>query len=192
MKLFALPACVVVLTGCLSGSAQDSPQEYLDQETAATVSIVNHPLVFAHERPERAVHMRDYVTMAGAAVDRGGKTDYLLITYFWTTLDHHGREHEPRPLLAGEITVVADDRRIRLKPGTQSPHDLGIGSNVHAPPAGSAVPTIYRLDLPTLRFIAHAHHLALLKDADDSSAAFELWSDQRGSLRGLVEVLSGH
>ena len=62
-------------------------------------------------------------------------------------LDFHGREHESRSLresdpLAIEITVIADDRRIRLKPGTQSPQDLGIGSNVHAPPTGSAVPTI--------------------------------------------------
>ncbi len=196
IRLVALAIWAAVLTSCFGVPTEDDPREYLDQDTAATISIVNHPLVFARERPERAVHMRDYVTVAAAAVDRGGKTDYLLITYFWTTLDFHGREGESRSLgesdpHAIEMIIIADDRRIKLKPGTQSPRDLGIGSNVHAPPTGSAVQSVYRLDLPTLRFVSAAHHLALVKDADNTSAAFELWSDQRASLRGLVKSLSG-
>ena len=68
----------VALSACTTLPGTADPEEYLDPETAATISIVGKPLVFAHERPERAAHMRDYVTLAAAAVNRSGKTDYVL------------------------------------------------------------------------------------------------------------------
>ena len=43
--------------------------------------------------------MRDYVTLAAAAVNRSGKTDYVLVAYDWTTFDEHGRSGETRQRL---------------------------------------------------------------------------------------------
>src|SRR5205814_7801600 len=34
-----------------------------------------------------AANVRDYVTLAAAAVDRNGKVSYVLIGYFWSTVD---------------------------------------------------------------------------------------------------------
>ena len=75
----------VALTACAALPGTPGPEEYLDPTTAATISVVGKPMVFGHERPERAAHMRDYVTLAAAAVNRGGKTDYVLVAYDWTT-----------------------------------------------------------------------------------------------------------
>ncbi|MBS0419517.1 MAG: hypothetical protein JSR66_17535 [Proteobacteria bacterium] len=186
----------IAQSGCVTTSDTEAPQEYLDNETAATVLVAARPLVFARDRPELAVHMRDYVTLAAAAVDRMGKTDYVLIAYFWTTLDAHGREGEsampggadPR---TRELIIVADDRRIRLRSGAVSAHDMGIGEAVHAPPSRAAIQVLYRVDLATLRFLSAAHHLALLQDVNDPTSSFQLWSDRRPALNGLVRSLNG-
>lgn len=192
----------VVIIGALHGAlgscmtAGTAPEEYLDNETAATVLVVARPLVFARDRPELAVHMRDYVTLAAASVDRSGRTDTVLIAYFWTTLDPHGREGERNPLTGAdpssrELIIVADDRRIRLKAAPVTAHDIGIGGAVHAPPSRTAVQVLYRVDVATLRFLAAAHHLALLQQGDDPTASFQLWSDRRPALQELVKSLSG-
>ena len=90
-RVAASAATVNLLIGCALTPDPQSPREYLDQTTAATVIIVARPMVFAHEKPELAVHMRDYVTLAAATIDRSGKTDYVVIAYFWSTFDAHGR-----------------------------------------------------------------------------------------------------
>jgi hypothetical protein len=180
----------VALSACTTLPGTASPEEYLDPETAATISIVGKPLVFAHERPERAAHMRDYVTLAAAAVNRSGKTDYVLVAYDWTTFDEHGRSGETASA-ATTLVVAADDRRITLRLAGHSAHDVGIGTPVHPPPAGSATPDIYRTDLATMRFIAAARHLEVLKQSDAAATAYPIWDDQRAALGVFVDLLSG-
>jgi hypothetical protein len=180
----------VALTACTALPGTPGPEEYLDPTTAATISVVGKPMVFAHDRPERAAHMRDYVTLAAAAVNRGGKTDYVLVAYDWTTFDEHGRSGETPAFTAG-LVVAADDRRIALTLAGHSAHDVGIGTPVHPPPVRSAEPDIYRTDLETLRFIAAARHLAVLRRGDDPSSAYEIWDDQRAALDAFVALLDG-
>lgn len=195
-RLMVISALSDALSGCLTAGTTDVPEEYLDSETAATVLVVARPLVFARDRPELAVHMRDYVTLAAGSIDRGGKTDYVLIVYFWTTLDSHGREGESG-LLSGtdpgsaELVIIADDRRIRLRAASVSAHDMGLGAAVHAPPSRTARQVLYRVDLATLRFLSAARHLALLRDANDPTSSFQLWSDRRAALSALVRSLGG-
>ena len=180
----------VALSACTTLPGTASPEEYLDPTTAATISIVGKPLVFAHERPERAAHMRDYVTLAAAAVNRSGKTDYVLVAYDWTTFDEHGRSGEaPSPTTV--LVVAADDRRITLNLAGHSAHEVGIGTPVHPPPVGSATPDIYRTDLATMRFIAAARHLAVLKQSDAAATSYPIWDDQRAALGVFVDLLSG-
>jgi hypothetical protein len=180
----------VALSACTTVPGTASPEEYLDPETAATISIVGKPLVFAHERPERAAHMRDYVTLAAAAVNRSGKTDYVLVAYDWTTFDEHGRSGEIHSATTA-LVVAADDRRITLNLAGHSAHDVGIGTPVHPPPVGSPTPDIYRTDLATMRFIAAARHLAVLKQSDAAATAYTIWDDQRAALGVFVDLLSG-
>jgi len=180
----------VAVSACTTLPGTASPEEYLDPTTAATISIVGKPLVFAHERPERAAHMRDYVTLAAAAVNRSGKTDYVLVAYDWTTFDEHGRSGET-PGATTALVVAADDRRITLNLAGHSAHDVGIGTPVHPPPVGSATPDIYRTDLATMRFIAAARHLEVLKQSDAAATAYPIWDDQRAALGVFVDLLSG-
>ncbi len=180
---------LLALDACTALPSADAPQEYLDETTAATVNVVGQPIVFARERPERAAHVRDYMTLAAARVNRAGKIDYVVIAYFWSTLDERGKASTAQA--ANTLLIAADDRRIRLALQGHSAREAGIGVPVHAPPASSATPNVYHTDLATLRFISEARHLAVLARDDDVSPRYEIWDDHRAALRSLVQLLDG-
>lgn len=179
----AVGACAAALAG------PKAPQEYLDEKTAATITVVGEPLVFACARPELAANVRDYVTVAAAAVDRSGKYTYVLISYVWSTVDPRLRR-DPLPS-AEPLALQADDRRIELHLSGHSAHEAGIGVPVHAPEGIDTPPNVYATDLATLRFLAAARHLSLLPDSDGSQPPYELWEDRRASLRAFVRHMSG-
>jgi hypothetical protein len=179
----------LLLIGCLPLMGGKQPEEYLDEETAATVTVVGEPLVFANPRRDLAANARDYVTMAAAAVDRAGKVSYVLITYIWSTVDPALRQDAlPAP---AALIVQADDRRIEFHLDGHTAHESGIGRPVHAPPASAAVPNVYHTDLATLRFLAEARHLKVLPPNDSPLPAYELWDDQRTALRAFVRRMGG-
>lgn len=185
-----LPAAVLLaLTTCAALAAGKQPQEYLDEETAATVTVVGEPLIFANERRDLAANERDYVTLAAAAVNRNGKISYVLIAYFWSTVDPRLRQDalpSPEPLL-----LQADDRRIELHLRGHSAHEAGIGVPVHAPPGAPVTPNVYGTDLATVRFVTEARRLTLLVDSDPSPLSYELWEDHRAALRTFVHHMNG-
>jgi hypothetical protein len=61
-------AVLVAFGTCAALAGDKRPREYLDEETAATITVVGDPLVFACAQPNLAANVRDYVTLAAAAV----------------------------------------------------------------------------------------------------------------------------
>ena len=175
------------LAGALAATKE--PQEYLDEDTAATVTVVGEPLLFAFARTDLAANVRDYVTLAAAAVDQNGKISYVLISYFWSTVDPRLR-HEPLPP-AEPFVLQADDRRIELHLKGHSAHEAGIGMPVHAPPGDPVTPNVYACDLATLRFIAESRRLSLQAESNGADVSYELWEDRRAALRAFVRHMSG-
>ena len=186
----ALPLAVLLALGtCVALAGDKPPQEYLDEETAATITVVAEPLVFACPRPDLAANVRDYVTLAAAAVDRNGKVSYVLIAYFWSTVDPRLRQDKlpsPEPLV-----LQADDRRIELALRGHSAHEAGIGQPVHAPPGAALTPNVYGTELATLRFVAEARQLTIVADSGGTALSYELWEDRRTALRSFVHHMNG-
>jgi hypothetical protein len=172
---------------CAGAQPGAAPGEFLDETTGATVTVVDKPLVFARERSERAANLRDYVTMIAATVNRGGKVEYVLIAYVWSTLDPRFAARVP----TDSLLLLADDRRIVLTANGKSPSDLGIGVPVQAPPGHPVPPLVFPTDLATLRFIAAARSLAVQNPADDGAFNYDLWDDQRRALARFVRFLNG-
>jgi len=187
-RLRLLAAPLALLAGAALAS-DNPPIEYLDEDTGATVTAVEEPLVFEYARRDLAANGHDFATLAAASVNRGGKVEYVLIVYFWSTVDPRMRTDT---LPAAEPLVIqADDRRLTLKLRGHSAHEAGIGLPVHAPPVGNAAPNVYGTDLATVRFIAAARQLALLADSDGTTLTYELWTDRRPALRAFVRHMSG-
>jgi hypothetical protein len=176
-------AIAVLCSSCGTIPSADQPQSYLDQSTAATVTLVGRPLVFARERPNFAVHMRDYITLAAASIDRAGKIQLVLIAYFWTTFDPHARDDVAHP---DELTIVADDRRITLAKLNRTAHEAGIEERVNAPAVGSGPPVLYSADLATLRFIAASRSLSAHTRTGDTELDYSVWEDRRAALSQWV------
>lgn len=174
---------------CAAFAGDKEPQEYLDEDTAATITVVGEPLVFAYARRDLAANARDYVTLAAAAVNRAGKVSYVLIGYHWSTVDPRLRRD---PLPAAEPLVLqADDRRIDLKLRGHSAHEAGIGVPVHAPPGTDSPPNVYGIDLATLRFLGEARRLTVEADSGGASLTYELWEDRRPALRRFIQHMNG-
>jgi hypothetical protein len=193
MRLPYLPVVIVeiaiALGACASAPDSAGPSEFLDETTAATISVVAKPLVFAHERPELAVHARDYVTLAAASVNRGGAIEYYIFAYLWSTLDDTNRNGVP--LVADNLAIAADDRRINPQLVGHSSQEAGVGTAVRAPPGRHWTLNVYKTDVPTLGFIAEARHLTVITGAAEAPITYESWDDQRRALRGLVQRLQG-
>jgi len=191
-----LCGCTALLSACASGpagvekSAPSSKQaiEYLDQQSGATVTAMEKPLLFARDRSERAANLRDYVTMTAATVNRSGKRDCLLIAYIWSTLD---ARYEPARPVADSLILVADDRRIRLDAKGGTPADYGIVRAVGAPPGRTVKPLVFPTDLDTLRYIAAARSLQVEATVGDEVQSYILWDDQRKALDRFVRYLNG-
>ncbi len=184
-----LRAASLALLATLLCAAARPPDEYLDEQTAATLTIVAEPLVFACERRDLGAYARDYVTLAAVAVNRNRRVSYVLLAYFWSTVAPHLR---PDALTVPELLVVqADDRHIELRRSAHTARDEGVSVLIHPPPGTTASPLVYPTDLATLRFLAEAHRLKILSDSAATPTGFALWDDERGALRAFVQHLDG-
>jgi hypothetical protein len=181
--LMLLAACASEATVAPAGA-----NEYLDEVTGATITTVERPLVFARERRDLAANARDYVTLAAASVNRGGKIHYTLIVYVWSTVDTRARE---QPADAKIIVVSADDRRIRLTTSGRTAEAQGISKPVHEPPGPTLAPAVFETDLQTLRFLAAARNVSLQLGEDSLAPSYAIWDDERDSLGQFARFLNG-
>lgn len=195
-RIVGLYGATALLAACAGSPAAIDPSaasfkhpiEYLDEQSGATVTSMDKPLLFARDRSERAANLRDYVTMTAATVNRGGKINYLLIAYIWSTLD---ARYEPARPVADTLNLVADDRRIRLDASGGTLADFGMARAVDAPARRTVKPLLFSTDLATLRYIAAARSLQVEAKVGDDLVSYILWDDQRKSLDRLVRFLNG-
>jgi hypothetical protein len=205
-SLLLLGASVVV-----AASDANAPRQYADEETGATVFFVGRPLVFVHQRPTFGGDMprsapvapdmtaappspvppnmdapRDYLTLAAAAVDRGGKYTYVLIGYFWSVGGPPQGENACNS--RERLVLQLGDRRIEFVPSDGSARDAGISKPIYRP-STDAKPATYPSDLATLGLIAESAHPVLYCGAEKAPLKYELLEDRLPALRELVRHL---
>jgi hypothetical protein len=159
------------------------PDEYLDPVTAAMVSSVRAPIIFARPHQDVAANSRQYVNVVGASVNRSGHYEYLLLVYIWSTVDARlGAGAHP-----GETLVfLADERGIRLQRDGRTLKEVGIAKPLLAPLHYRGWPRIYHTDRDTLKFISAAHHVRLQLEGDQDARPFDIWTDGRRELGQLA------
>lgn len=189
VKFLILTAFAIAALPSSTAAAAHPPHQYTDEDTAATVTVVAEPWVFARSRRDLAANARDYVTLAAAAVDRSGHAEYVIVAYVWSTID--ARLDPERRRDTSTIVIAADDRRIELTGPVASADEVGIAKPVLPPPGPAHTAQIYRIDLDTLRFLAAARHVSLLLGADPLAPAYDIWSDGRPALRSLIDEVNG-
>jgi hypothetical protein len=166
----ALPGCTI---------PPPRPAEYLDPDTAALVTTVSTPIVFARTHNDVAANARQYATVAAVSINRSGRYEYVLLVYLWSTLDARlGIDRH----LGQNVILLADDRAIRLVRDSRSMHEVGISTPLHAPEHIRGQPRIYRTDRETLQFLSGARRVRLLLEGDEDPRPFDVWTDGRRAL----------
>jgi hypothetical protein len=186
MPLLAAALSLALLAqGCATQETQGT-REYLDEHTAATVTVVSKNLVFARARPEFAVNARDYLTIVPVDVNRGGKHALYLYCYGWSTVDKRGAVESP-----GEFQLVADGRQISLAPAAKTPHDLGFGELPITAPAHAYLTIVVPTMRETLLFLESSKDIFALRTRDGLNERFDIWEDGREALGEILHGGSG-
>jgi hypothetical protein len=184
-KLIPLGVALLAIgvAGCASAPTPQPPEEYLDPITAALVTTVSSPIVFARAHQDVSANSRQYATVAGVTINRSGRYEYLLLVYLWSTVDPRlGTDRHP----GQNLIWLADDRAIRLVRDPRSMHEAGISRPLYAPDHARGRPRIYRTDKETLRFLSNAKRLRLVLEGDDDPRPFDIWTDGRRELGQLA------
>ena len=159
--LLALGRLAIVATALATGACASPPsgvtRQYLDEESAATVTVARDALVFARDRPEFAVHARDYLTVVPVDVNRMGSHAAYFYCYVWSTIDK--RRSAAAGGVSAQFEVVADGQRIPLVPVNATARELGLAEPPIVAPSGSARLLIARTDRETLALLARASEL---------------------------------
>jgi hypothetical protein len=163
--------------------AGSHPNEYLDPVTAAMVSSVTAPMIFARAHQDVAANARQYATVVGSSVNRSGHYEYLLLVYIWSTVDARlGAGAHP----GDTLVLLADDRAIRLQRDGRSLREAGIAKPLLAPLHSRGPPRIYKTDRATVQFISSARQLRMQLEGDQDARPFDLWKDGRRQLGQLA------
>jgi hypothetical protein len=166
-------AVALLAAGCATPDSVSGEHEYLDEITAATVTVGSPTLVFARERPELAVHARDYLTLVPVDVNRAGTHSQYFYAYVWSTLDKRGLADEST--VAWRFDLVADGRRIALTPVAGELRDLGLGEPPLPAPARSAQVLVAPTSREVQAFVAGARELRAVATHGGGAERFELW-----------------
>jgi hypothetical protein len=181
-RLVLLAAVLTALAGCAAGPPPT--REILDQDTGNTFFVATRPLVFARNRSDVAAYARDYVTLLAVAVNEAGKYSEYLLLYRWSTVDR--RMLPPPDPKAGELRILADGRTLDLQPLEQVPVSVASQAGLREPNHGDAIAHAYKMDLPTLRFLATSRTLTIHLPQEALDTPFELWRDGRPDLERFV------
>ena len=182
----ATPAlCVVALLACAGcvASRATTLRQYQDAKTAATITVGAQMLVFARERPERAVHARDYLSLVPLDINRAGTHRLLVLIYDWLTVEPApGAGSEP----AERYSLVADGREIDLEPDGSSPRDAGLSSEPVEPPAHHAKAAYVPMTREELAYLVAAGELRAVRTVSGERISYELWRDDRATIETFL------
>lgn len=173
VRLLPCLLAALLATGCAVTPPAAGEREYLDEETAATVTVGARAIVFARDRPELAVNARDYLTLVPVDVNRSGRHEQYFFGYAWSTIDKRGLPGEED--VAPRFDLVADGRRVTLAPASEDRHDLGLGELPLSPPARSAQLVVSPTTREILDFVARAEEVRAVADLGGASVRYELW-----------------
>ncbi|HEY7643257.1 MAG TPA: hypothetical protein VH814_26240 [Steroidobacteraceae bacterium] len=170
-------------------AADDALRQYVDETTAASITVATQPLIFARERSDLAVNARDYVVLTATEVNITGSRSHFWSAYIWSTIDR--RDREPVVAPGDELVLVADGRPITLRSDGKTLRDHGLGQPPTRAPSRTAIPVLYAADRESISYVAHATELHIELIHGGSNEVFALWKDGRAALRAFSASVGG-
>lgn len=184
MRLFKTTFLLALLQLTLMGCATPTlaPREYLDEDTAATITMVAEPWIFASERSSAASAKRDFLSLYAIDVNRmGDHRQYLAVLQWWPP--------EVGAAAAPRLTLETQGTSHSLQATREQPRSLGIAQ----PLAGSSTEEgkwwYFEVDKQLLANVAAARDLRASFAIDGEPTAYTMWRDGSQELTELTAVL---
>ena len=178
----AVLAAMALLAGCASSPGAGT-REYLDEHSAATVTVVQPGITFARDRTDLAVHARDYFTIVPVDVNRMGTHDRYFYCMDWSTIDK--RATRETTAASRQYQLVADGRAIPLTPTAKSLRELGVVERPVEHQADATAVLLVPLDSDVIAYVSQATTLRVVLDDAGTTFRYDLWSGDPGALARL-------
>ena len=163
--------------GC--ASTPNAPREYLDEQTAATITVVNEPWIFTREQ-SAANQQRDYLHLYAIDVNRMGTH-----RQYFAALQSAPDRADAAPILE----LSAGEQTVKLHAVAEEPRELGIAQPVAESYTLTAAWWYYPVDKQALASWAKAGDLQARLIGADGRIAYVLWRDGREGLSELTALL---
>lgn len=182
MRTFVLASAALLLAAC-SSTQVVTPREYLDEKTAATITVVADPWIFNREGGPPQL---DFVHLYAIDVNRmGDHRKYLVVVKYWPAPEI---PESVRPTLE----VVLPERQITLEPVNAEARELGIGQPIDPSAPRSAKSWFYPLDKATLEAIARGAQFSVALSTEQARAPYIVWRDGSKELSEFSAVALGY
>jgi len=172
--LLVRAGCATLLAAMLAGCASRAPagpREYLDERTAATITVAGDAMIFSYDRPELGVNARDYVTLTAVDVNNSGRHATHLVGYAWSTIDKRGVEDG-----ASKYDIVAADRTLPLAVAPEGFRSIGVNEPPIPVPSRSALPLSAPVTREQVQFMLDTPDVRVVRTRDGVMERFEVWS----------------
>lgn len=185
MRIAVTASVLLILVGC-TATRSVAPREYLDEQTAATITMVADPWIFTRERSDAALDERDFLNLYAIDVNRMGEhRQYFAVLQSAPVSDTSGTE-PPAPVL--ELRSTEDT--VSLQPAAQDARQLGIAQPLAPSYSLTSKWWYFPVDKDALAAIAGSQDLhAVLIAADGKRTPYVMWRDGSAELSELTAVL---
>ena len=168
----------IALTGC-AAAPTTAPREYLDEQTAATITVVQKPWIFT--RAENSANApRDYLHLYAIDVNRMGEH-----RQYFAALQSAPLADALPPILE----LKAGGQVVTLERAAQEPRELGIAQPIAESYTLTAAWSYFPVDKQTLAALANAGDLEARLIHLQGPMTYVLWRDGRNELSELTAVL---
>ena len=159
------------------------PREYLDEQTAATITVVADPVVFVHEREAVTARGRDFLSLYGIDVNRMGEHRQYIAVLQWAPPEEISTAQVP------ELELHLNQQPIVLQPAKQSARELGIAQPLAESYSYNATWWYFPVDKEVMRRMAEAREMSAAMVLPQRRIQYVMLNDGRAQLGELTAVL---
>lgn len=167
---------LVSLIGC-TASPTRSPREYLDEQTAATITAVAEPWILVREGSSGSE--RDFLNLYAIDVNRMGHHRQYIAALQWF----------PSSSALPVLELHGGGEPISLRAIDEDARSLGIGAPLAPPPVMGSKWWYFPVDKRVLASLAQVRSLRAKLVANDARTTYTAWRDGSAELGELTAVL---
>jgi len=175
---------ILFVAGCSAQLQDDSVNQYPDSATGVTVSHLDEPLVFVHETPRLAAHVRDYLYLGPLEINRTGKKEFYIWAAEWSTVDYPLADDDKDELQ--NLTLVLDGSPIELTDLFDPDGRYHFFEHPYVAPVKSARTGFWRVSRDLFSRISLADVIVVELPRGEAARRYRLW---RSSLSEFAALL---